>query len=165
MSDPAGFVLRIVLIGVAATAFLDLANFVLSRVLRMRAPDYAMVGRWIGHFPRGQFVHASIGKAERVAGEAAIGWAVHYAVGIAFALVLVLIAGPEWMQRPDFAPAFAVGIASVAAPFLIMQPSMGAGFAAAKTPNPNAARGRSLLSHALFGVGLYVGGLLAAAAL
>jgi hypothetical protein len=37
-----------------------------------------------------------------------------------------------------------------------MQPDMGAGIAVSNTPKPNAARIRSLLSHAVFGLGLYV---------
>ncbi|MNW02868.1 hypothetical protein D3C71_1987200 [compost metagenome] len=45
---------------------------------------------------------------------------------------------------------------SVAAPFFILQPGMGAGIAASKTPRPNTARLRSLMAHAIFGVGLYV---------
>jgi hypothetical protein len=51
-------------------------------------------------------------------------------------------------------PALIVGLITVAAPFLIMQPGMGAGIAA-KTPNPTAARLRSLATHAVFGIGLY----------
>jgi hypothetical protein len=48
-----------------------------------------------------------------------------------------------------------VGIVTVAAPFLVMQPAMGAGLAARRTPKPNAARVQSLVNHAVFGVGLY----------
>jgi hypothetical protein len=51
-----------------------------------------------------------------------------------------------------------VGIGTVAAPFLLMQPGMGAGMAASRTPAPNAARLQSLLTHAVFGLGLYLGG-------
>ena len=36
-----------------------------------------------------------------------------------------------------------------------MQPGMGAGIAASRTPHPAAARFNSLLTHAIFGLGLY----------
>jgi Protein of unknown function (DUF2938) len=36
-----------------------------------------------------------------------------------------------------------------------MQPGMGAGIAASRTPRPGAARVQSLLTHAIFGLGLY----------
>jgi Protein of unknown function (DUF2938) len=49
-----------------------------------------------------------------------------------------------------------VGLATVAAPFLILQPAFGAGIAASLTPRPNIARVRSLLTHLSFGLGLYL---------
>jgi hypothetical protein len=53
-----------------------------------------------------------------------------------------------------------VGVGTVAAPFLLMQPAMGAGVAASRTPRPAAARLQSLITHAIFGLGLYGSGLL-----
>jgi hypothetical protein len=46
-----------------------------------------------------------------------------------------------------------------------MQPGMGMGIAASRTPRPNAARLRSLITHMSFGVGLYVAALTVAALL
>jgi hypothetical protein len=40
-----------------------------------------------------------------------------------------------------------------------MQPGMGAGIAASRAPRPNAARLQSLVTHTIFGLGLYVAGL------
>jgi Protein of unknown function (DUF2938) len=37
-----------------------------------------------------------------------------------------------------------------------MQPSLGLGVAASRTPNPTQARLKSLMTHSVFGVGLYV---------
>ena len=64
------------------------------------------------------------------------------------------------MRHPTLAPALIVGIGTVAAPFLLLQPGMGAGIAASRTPDPAAARMRSLVMHAVFGVGLYLVGCL-----
>ena len=47
-----------------------------------------------------------------------------------------------------------------AAPFLLMQPGMGAGIAASRTPRPAIARVHSLLNHLAFGAGLYLSALL-----
>jgi hypothetical protein len=63
--------------------------------------------------------------------------------------------GPAWVQNPSIGPALLIGIFSIAAPFLIMQPGMGAGIAASRTPNPPAARFQSLVTHFIFGLGLY----------
>ena len=106
----------------------------------------------------GQFRHDSIAASSPVRGERIIGWVVHYLTGIAFAGILIGIWGASWFENPAMVPALCVGIGSVAAPFLLMQPGMGSGIAASRTPNPNAARIQSLVTHSVFGVGLYVAG-------
>jgi hypothetical protein len=40
-------------------------------------------------------------------------------------------------------------------PFFTLQPSFGLGVAASKTPSPNKARLKSLMTHTVFGVGMY----------
>jgi hypothetical protein len=148
-----------VLLGAGATALMDLWGIVRRPLLGVPAPDYGHVGRWIGHMPRGRFRHEAIARAARIKGEMPIGWTVHYLIGISYAALLVLIAGPGWLQHPTLLPALLVGIGTVVAPFLVMQPVMGAGLAARRTPNPGRARIHSLLMHTVFGLGLFVAGL------
>lgn len=155
-------VLLTVALGVGATLFLDLWSMVQQRVLGIAAPDYALVGRWISYFPRGRFTHPSIAKAAPMSGERALGWLAHYAVGVSFAAILLVIAGPQWLAAPTLIPALLVGVASVVAPYLLMQPAMGLGFAASKAPKPWTARARSFAAHAMFGLGLYVAALVIA---
>lgn len=78
------------------------------------------------------------------------------ATGVAFACLLVGLQGPAWMAQPSYLPALALGVATVAAPWLVTQPAMGAGLASRNTPNPHANRARSLANHAVFGSGLYL---------
>lgn len=150
------FIIRAVLIGVGATAVLDLWAQFAKRALAIPGPNWNMVGRWIGHFPQGRLVHENMTLASPVRGERAIGWSAHYAIGVVFAGLLLAIAGLDWARHPTLPPALICGVLTVAAPFLVMQPGMGAGIAASKTPNPNLARRRSLLAHTVFGLGLYV---------
>ncbi|MDF3837722.1 DUF2938 domain-containing protein [Cupriavidus basilensis] len=150
-----GELIRLVLIGVGATAVMDVWSMI-QKSLGIPTLDYAMVGRWAGHLCRGRFAHASIGKAAPIPGELSLGWAIHYAVGIAFAVLLVGIYGAEWLHDPVWLPALAVGTVTVVIPFFVMQPAMGAGIAASRTPTPWKNRLRSLLTHAIFGGGLYL---------
>lgn len=143
------------LIGAGATALLDLWSLIRSR-FGVPFPDYGLVGRWFGHMPRGRFHHEAITKAAAVPAERWIGWLAHYAIGIAFAAVLIAIWGPVWTRNPTPGPALIVGLGSVVAPFLLMQPGMGAGIAASRTPRPWAARRRSVVTHLVFGGGLYL---------
>lgn len=141
--------------GLGATAAMDLWALARRRLFGLPLPDYALVGRWLGHMRHGRFRHQAIARAAPVPHEAAIGWTAHILTGVSFAALLPALWGAAWFREPTPGPALAVGLATVAAPFLLMQPGMGAGFAASRTPRPNAARLHSLATHAIFGVGLY----------
>lgn len=145
----------IVLIGVGATVVLDLWLVALKR-LGVPTGSFALIGRWVAHMARCRFSHASIAKAEPVRSERAVGWVTHYAVGIAFAAALVAMQGSGWVQQPTFMPALLTGVATVALPLFVMQPAMGSGFAASKTPTPLKNCARSLVNHAVFGAGMYL---------
>ena len=146
------------LIGIGATAVMD-AWLLLLRRLGIPTLNFAFIGRWVGHLLRGRFSHAAIAKATPIRGELAWGWITHYAVGVAFATVLIGIQGAQWIYSPTLLPALAVGISTVAAPLLVMQPAMGSGFAASRTPTPVKNCLRSLANHTVFGLGLYLSAL------
>lgn len=143
-------------IGIGATAATDLWALLRKRLLGVAPPNYAMVGRWIAHLARGRVRHDAIAKAPPIAAELVIGWVAHYAIGIGFACLLPAVAGTEWLRQPTLTPALLVGVGTVAAPFLVMQPAMGAGLAASRMPRPNAARLQSLANHFVFGLGLFL---------
>jgi len=149
-----------VLLGVGATLATDLWTLARRRLLGTPLADYGLVGRWFSAMARGRFRHERIAAAPPVRGERLIGWTAHYLIGIAFAGMFLALCGPGWVQRPTLGPALAFGVATVAAPFLLMQPGMGAGLFARRTPRPNAARLQSLVTHAVYGLGLYASGFL-----
>jgi hypothetical protein len=156
-------VLRALLLGVGATAVMDICALAAQRLFGIPMSDWGMVGRWVGHFPQGRFRHDSIAKAAPVRGELVIGWVTHYATGIAYAALSFLVYGLEWARAPTLGRAVLIGVAMIVAPFFLMQPGMGAGIAASKTPKPGAARLRSLMNHVAFGLGLYLAGAVVAA--
>ena len=79
----------------------------------------------------------------------------HYATGIAFAFALLAVSGPDWARGPTLFPALAFGLATVLFPFLVMRSRPWATGRGGRAPDPAAARRRSLLTHLLFGLGLY----------
>ena len=155
------YLVQAAVIGGGATALLDLWTLARKRVTGTPMPDYGLVGRWFAYMPRGRFRHEAISRAPAIRGETAVGWIAHYLVGMTFALVLLGTWGLEWARQPTPGPALLVGVATVAAPFLLMQPAMGAGFFASRTPDPRAARIRSLVVHTVFGLSLYLAALAA----
>lgn len=145
-------------IGVGATVVMDLWGVARKSLFGIAPPNYGLVGRWIGHMPQGKFHHDSIVSATPVCREHIIGWTAHYLIGVTFAGLLIGIWGMPWIQSPAIGPALAVGIGTVTAPFFLMQPAMGAGIAASRTPRPASARLQSLITHTVFGLGLYAAG-------
>mgnify|MGYP000947190013 CR=1 FL=1 len=141
--------------GAGATLAVDVWALARRRWFGVALPNYGLVGRWFAYMPRGQFRHASIASAAPMPGERLLGWGAHYAIGIGFAALLPLLWGSAWLQQPSLPPALLVGLGSVAAPLLLMQPAMGLGIAASRAPRPAAARRQSLITHAVFGFGLY----------
>lgn len=146
---------RTVLVGIGATALLDLWALLLNRVFRLPLPNWALVGRWFAHLPRGRFLHEDIARSEPVANERAIGWIAHYAVGILFAGIVVAVWGAGWLRNPAFLPALIVGLATVGCGWFILQPGMGAGIAASKRANANTVRALNIVGHTVFAVGLW----------
>jgi hypothetical protein len=155
ISKASEYLMHAGLIGIGATAILDVWSVAGKRLLGMRQPNYGFVGRWVAHMARGRFHHDSIAASAPVPGEQVIGWVAHYMIGIVFATLLLATFGLDWARRPTIEPALIFGIVSVLAPFLQMQPGMGLGLASSLTPDPAAARMRSLVTHGVFGVGLY----------
>jgi len=151
--------LNTIALGIGATAFTDLWGAAARRAFNVPPPNYCVVGRWLRYMPSGAFRHRSIAAAAAMPAECAAGWAAHYVTGTVFATVLVILAPAGWLREPTLLPAMLVGIATVAFPFFVMQPAFGFGMAASKTPNPMQARRRSLMTHAVFGLGLYVAAL------
>ena len=156
MNELVEILARAVAIGIGGAALMDVWGLIARRAFNVQGLDYALLGRWIGHFPRGRFFHDRIAAASPVPGERALGWAAHYAIGIGFALPLVVLWGLDWARSPTILPPMLVGMGTILAPWLVMQPAMGAGIAASRTPNPGAARLRNVATHAVYGIGLYL---------
>lgn len=155
MSPMIELFIRSIVIGVGATLTMDLWAAVLRR-FGVPSLDLALLGRWVGHFRHGQWLHPSIARSPQVRGERVLGWCAHYAIGIGFAALLLLTFGLAWARSPTLAPALFIGIVTVLAPWLVLQPALGAGIASRKTPRPLFNSAKSLVTHTVFGFGLFL---------
>jgi hypothetical protein len=152
----ATYILLSIAIGIGATLVMDLWNLFLKRTFSIPSLNYCLLGRWLRYMPGGTFRHMSITAAPQKPFECTVGWIAHYSIGVAFAIVLVVLTSGDWLARPTLPLAILYGIGTVVFPFLVMQPSLGLGIAASRTPNPLQARLKSLATHTVFGVGLYL---------
>jgi len=153
---PVEYVLAAIGIGIGATVLMDLWNLFLKRAFNIPSLNYCLLGRWVRHMASGTFTHASISGATAKSFECPLGWITHYTIGISLTLVFVAIASTQWLLRPTLWPALIYGIVTVAFPMFVMQPALGLGVASSKARKPTQARLKSLATHTVFGIGLYV---------
>ena len=142
-------------IGLGATVLMDLWALLLWKAFRQARPNWGPVGRWFWHLKNGTVFHDSIADAEPYAQERAIGWIFHYAVGILYGVILAIAMGTAWFAAPTFLPAWILGIVTVGAGWFLLQPGLGIGVAASRTPNPGKVRVHNLVAHTVFALGLY----------
>lgn len=152
-------ILKTLAIGIGATLAIDVWVSIL-KLFKIKSLDYKYVGRWIGNFAKGKFFHNKIQDTPSIQHELILGWTVHYLIGITFAFILVAVYGISWLDKPSILPAIIIGLITAIGPFFIMQPAFGFGIASSKLPNPNLLRLKSLGTHLIYGIGLYVSAIL-----
>jgi hypothetical protein len=149
------FVWKSIIIGIGGTAAMDVWAILLARVFGIPRPNWGLAGRWFCNVAQGRVFHDDIAKAAAWSNELAIGWIGHYAVGILYAGILLFVAGPGWTAAPTFLPAWILGMVTIGAGWFLMQPGMGAGWAASKRPNAMQVRFLNIVAHTVFALGLY----------
>jgi hypothetical protein len=117
MTEIVELLARGVLIGAGGAALMDAWAWFSRRAFNIQGLDYALLGRWIGHFPRGRFFHERIAAAEPIRGERLLGWVAHYSIAFAFAFALLLLAiwGIDWARSPTILPPMVIGLGTIVA--------------------------------------------------
>lgn len=143
-------------IGLAATVLIDLWAVVLARAFRLPVSNWALVGRWVGHLRHGRWVHRPITASAPIAGERALGWSFHYAIGLLYGIAYLALVHALG-RTPSLLSAILFSVALLVMPWLILQPGLGMGVLARRAPRPWRSRAISVSMHVVFGFGLYLG--------
>lgn len=152
-------ILKTAITGIGATLVMDLWSFCQKHLLKVPPLNYALVGRWILWLPRGKLCHNTIISTPGIHGELFTGWVFHYLTGIVFAFVPLVLNGSGWLNAPSLTTGLLAGALTLFAPFILLQPALGFGLAASRTPRPWLARMFSAIAHLVFGLGLYIAAL------
>jgi hypothetical protein len=81
---------------------------------------------------------------------------------VVYGVFFALLAGPDWISAPTFLPVFIYALLTIVGGWFLLHPGLGLGWAVSKAENPNKVRILGLLSHSVFGLGLWLVGLLLA---
>jgi Protein of unknown function (DUF2938) len=153
-------VLQGLLVGLIGNVGMDLGQQLMRVGLKWPITDWGIIGRWAAYLPQGKLIHTDIGDATPVGYEQPLGWVVHYIVGPTYGVVYLFLVEVVFDGSPGFWWAMGFAIAILVVTWFVVQPSLGAGFAASNTPDPWVTRLHDLGSHVAYGLGLYIGGLL-----
>lgn len=151
-----------VIIGVVGGAAFDVWNWLAQRYFAVRAPNWAILGKWLLAPFAAAPAPVAAGPPVFTPLQQGLGAVAHCLTAVVFAAALLVVAGPSWVAHPSPLPAIAVGLVTTIFPWLIIMPALGHGIAASKTPIANKIRVATIVSHLVMGLGFYVGALAAA---
>jgi len=150
----------LVVVGVAAgvlgTLAMDSLNYLFARAGTLLRIDMDMIGRMAVGWAHGRFYYEHPGEMEKVANEKLYGYVTHYTIGVGLAVPYVL--GWDLLIGGPASPAWALvyGVATTAASFFLVYPSMGLGLYGRRSPEGIRAPLSSLANHLFYGVGIAV---------
>jgi hypothetical protein len=142
-------------IGALATLSMDLLTGA-ATALRLIAPlPPNLVGRWFASVARMKPLHTDIARSAPVRHELVLALPVHYAIGITLAMLFIWATGQMgWTRTGGLALVFA--LCTSVLPWLLMFPAMGYGAFGGHGPEGTRLFSSSLVTHAFFGVGLWI---------
>jgi hypothetical protein len=154
------FSMRSVFIGILATITMDVLGVTALKFGLITFLPPRLTGRWFASVARGQFLHSDIGRVPPINHEMAIAVPTHYAVGIALALLYLLLISALWLSPRNLIVALAFALFTNLLPCLLMFPAMGYGWFGTHGPPGTRLFFSSLVTHCFYGVGLWTGGLI-----
>lgn len=146
-----------VVAGVLGTLMMDSLNLLFSRTGMISKIDVAMIGRMAMGWTRGRFRYEHPSEMEQVANEKLYGYFTHYAIGVGLAVPYLV--GWDLLVGGSVSPLWAIayGLATTAASYFFVFPSMGLGVAGWRSPEGMRAPLSALANHLFYGMGIAVG--------
>ena len=143
--------------GVLGTLAMDFLNNLAARTGVFLKIDVAMIGRMAVGWTHGRFRYGHPDEMEKVPNEMIYGYLAHFAIGVALAVPFVI--GWNLVVGGPTSPVWAVlyGVATTAASFFFVYPSMGLGVFGWRSPERMKAFITPLANHLFYGVGLAFG--------
>lgn len=150
--------LRILVTGLAGATAADIGRTIYQWATGFPPVNWSVTGRWFLMVLQGQPYVPDVGTAPSLPHELISGHVAYYAISVVFAgayLTLLRLTKRE----PSAWNGLLFGWVTMAFPFFVQMPLMGAGVMASATATPWLVIGRTLVHHSSFGLGLAIGAL------
>ena len=144
----------IIIAGITACLAMDIFQRFLLITTRQPPSNQAVVGRWAFNVVRtARLYQPDIESADEIKGEHALGWVVHYAVGIGYACIYAKLMQKDLLTA-SLSDGLLFGFFSVIIPWFFFLPVLGKGIMAKHTPAPAKVCMLALANHCVFGLGM-----------
>jgi uncharacterized membrane protein YeaQ/YmgE (transglycosylase-associated protein family) len=142
--------------GVLGTVVMDFLNHLFARTGMISKIDVGMIGRMAVGWTRGRFFYNHPDEMEQFTKERLYGYLAHYMIGVSLALPFVF--GWELLVGGAASSgwALAYGLATTAASWFFVFPSMGFGVFGRRSPEGMRATFSSLANHLFYGIGFAI---------
>ena len=148
------FFIHTVSIGILATLFMDLFSIINKKLFKITPLNYAIIGRWVLHWKSCKFAHNNIMQTQTLKNELVLGWIIHYITGVSWTY-LYFVMCTYFSYEINLLNTIIFTSITTLLPFMVIQPFLGFGFFAYKTPSPIHSIRNSLIAHITFGVGIF----------
>ncbi len=150
--------LAILVTGLAGATAADIGRSIYQWVTGFPAVNWSVTGRWFLMVLQGQPYVPGIGTAPSLPHELLAGHVAYYTIAVVFAGVYLTLLG-LLKRPPTLWNGLIFGVVTMAFPFFVQMPLMGAGVLASATATPWLVIGRTLVHHSSFGLGLGLGAM------
>ena len=150
--------LSIITAGFFSCIALDIFGRLLLILFKVPEPSWGVVGRWVFYMVRrGEIFNPQISDAMPVNHEVKIGWAFHYLIAVAWAVVFYIFFISYPLLDLSYRNGLLFGALTTVAPLFIFMPFTGQGVLARKTEMPFLTSFILLVRHSVFGLAMFEG--------
>jgi len=143
--------------GLIATILFDIFNESLSYAYGVNKPKWNLLGRYFIGYKQKKYIRKFLEKEDEESNEFLWGYLIHYIIGIVFGLFYVCL-NLLFFDHPSLLIAYLFGFITVLGAWCYLMPfAYNLGFFASKSDQQFNILAQNLISHFIFGTGLFIG--------
>ena len=151
------FIIQGLITGIIATIIFDIFQYSLSFAYGIDKPKWNLIGRYFLGYKKGIYIRHSISEDEQEGEELIWGYLIHYIIGMVYGAFYVLL-NKLMFDYPSILLAYFIGFSSVLGAWCYLMPfAFNLGFFASKSEKRLELMSQNLISHFIFGTGLFIG--------
>ena len=151
------FIVNGLITGIIATFLFDAFQYSLSYAYNIDKPKWNLAGRYFLGLKEKKYIRLDLANENEISNELIFGLVGHYLIGSIFGLSYVII-NIIMLSDPSLLLAIFIGFITVLGGWCIMMPfAYNIGFFACKKNKQTQLMVQNLISHFIFGIGLFLG--------